>query len=240
MFRRVPILRIEINGSGSRVRYYCWPAAAAIILLLTAQSCGPGADRSAWGTRVAINTVRDAISAFQKHQGRLPRTLGELCTEAAACDQLPPGGVRDPWGSEIAYSLTGEEYELRSPGADRTLNTPDDISFVPSWERTLVIRSAGCYRVQVPEWDGLAGERVVLDTLPRATGLYRLLPAVAGREGFWFPHGDSISLIWLRTPDVTRIVLNPGDTGMQGYWITSGERSRSGPREVRAARARCE
>lgn len=228
-----------MNDFNCKGRFLACPFGTALLLLLSAQSCGSESHATDWGARVAINNLRAAITVFLQNQGRLPHDLSELCIDVPACSQIPPGGVRDPWGSELAYNVIDAEYELTSPGRDRVLNTSDDITFVPSRERFHVATVAGCYEIHLPWWHAFPGEQVMLDTVPTQTGLYRLLPAVSDREGFWFPQGDSIWLVWLRTPNVTRIVMKLDNAEMHGYWLSSGERSRRGPHNVRVGRIRC-
>lgn len=82
--------------------------------------------------QMQAETLAHAVASHYKALGRLPKTLAELTT------LHPPGGDEpylaflpgDPWGGDYAYRVLDEQagqFEVRSPGPDRELDTDDDL-----------------------------------------------------------------------------------------------------------------
>lgn len=86
-------------------------------------------------TTSKLNSIEQAIQIYQIRMNSLPETLKNLQdgpSDSAKksrfgdslIDEFPP---TDAWGNEVVYSISGNEYELRSGGVDGQVNTDDDI-----------------------------------------------------------------------------------------------------------------
>ncbi len=69
--------------------------------------------------------LQTALEIFKKHFDLYPSDLKELSKKAIIDKKY----LMDKWGSEYIYTVTngGDGYNLRSIGADKIENTPDDI-----------------------------------------------------------------------------------------------------------------
>jgi len=90
----------------------------------------PTPDKVTWE---AIAFARDWIQEYREgHQCKLPLSVESLVWQSPAIrprrtpsDSLP----KDGWGRRIIYRHRSDSFELRSPGADGSFDTPDDITF---------------------------------------------------------------------------------------------------------------
>jgi general secretion pathway protein G len=87
-------------------------------------------------TRASISAICTAIDLYEVDTGKYPSSLQSLITGSGEPNWNGPyvrGGLpADAWGTGFGYSLKGEQnYEVRSAGPDKQLNTEDDLtSFV--------------------------------------------------------------------------------------------------------------
>ena len=78
--------------------------------------------------RQRVKKVDDALAGYLSVEKRCPRTPDELI----AGGYLTRRDLDDPWGRHILYSCSGKNWEVRSSGPDKILNTPDDIATDPA------------------------------------------------------------------------------------------------------------
>ncbi len=96
-----------------------------------------GREREAAATRAEMYRVSERMIAYRARFGAYPSRLSDL---ARLEDGLPAVASRDAWDHRIAYAAftngiasrdrvptLNANFELRSPGADGVVNTPDDI-----------------------------------------------------------------------------------------------------------------
>lgn len=74
--------------------------------------------------QLALNQWGEAINMFYNDCGQYPESLESIKSSSANCKNWEPGAYaklksKDPWGSEIQYSLEGNGYSLRSLGQDK-------------------------------------------------------------------------------------------------------------------------
>jgi hypothetical protein len=65
-----------------------------------------------------------AIEASRLETGEVPQGEGVAVLREAGLSNFP---AEDPWGGEITYSGSGNEYEIRSAGPDKAWGTKDDV-----------------------------------------------------------------------------------------------------------------
>jgi len=80
------------------------------------------------GTRGTMEAFGRALQAARVDRGDYPR--GQTIDEAVSI--LSPAFIRSPvvvdaWGNRLEYRSDGQSYTLRSPGADASAGTADDI-----------------------------------------------------------------------------------------------------------------
>ncbi|HJU67409.1 MAG TPA: type II secretion system protein GspG [Gemmatimonadaceae bacterium] len=82
-------------------------------------------------TRERLALIEDWIRAAVARDGRAPASLDAVRPPAAEAARYVPLDryMRDGWGRAIEYEYTPAtgSYELRSPGEDGALGTPDDV-----------------------------------------------------------------------------------------------------------------
>lgn len=71
-----------------------------------------------------LNTWSEAINMYYNDCGTYPTSLDALTQESAECKSWEPGAYRklkpkDPWGSDLVYSMEGNGYTLKSLGKDK-------------------------------------------------------------------------------------------------------------------------
>ena len=73
------------------------------------------------------------LAFYRSQHGRYPQTLRDsLFARIATEGRSPFTTVLDAWDWPLRYTVHGENFQLRSLGPDRTLETPDDIECT-SW-----------------------------------------------------------------------------------------------------------
>ena len=71
-----------------------------------------------------LNTWSEAINMYYNDCGKYPASLDALTHEDAECKSWEPGAYKklkpkDPWGSDLVYSIEGNSYTLKSLGKDK-------------------------------------------------------------------------------------------------------------------------
>lgn len=71
-----------------------------------------------------LNTWSEAINMYYNDCGKYPTSLEALTQESADCKHWEPGAYKklkpkDPWGSDLVYSIEGSNYSLKSLGQDK-------------------------------------------------------------------------------------------------------------------------
>lgn len=203
---------------------------AAVLLTANAASC-PVRNRGSTAilTHSLMYHVQEAVSEFASIRGRLPDSLNEICSERAACAELPGSsveGLRDGWGRPFSYTRDSSEYELRSNGPDGRADTADDITFRPSTERSRMQNAAGCYSVDLSWWNEFQGARLVLDTVMQVPGLFVLRPQLSNEymTATWWLWGDTVTLDWSMIHSVARISVQVMDDSLIGAASIPGYR----------------
>lgn len=68
--------------------------------------------------------LSERLGSFQRESGKRPRSLQEFAPPVA---EVPWLSTCDPWGHRVRFTpTTGDEFELRSAGADGVFGTADD------------------------------------------------------------------------------------------------------------------
>lgn len=81
-------------------------------------------------TRTSIASIGAAIEMYEIQTGQLPDSLADLTRPIGDQPPLIRGGIpTDSWGTPFNYSRQGAmDYEVRSAGPDRQMNTANDIT----------------------------------------------------------------------------------------------------------------
>jgi general secretion pathway protein G len=71
-----------------------------------------------------LNSWSEAINMYYNDCGKYPASLDNIVQEDADCKQWEPGAYKkmkpkDPWGSDLVYSVEGSNYTLKSLGQDK-------------------------------------------------------------------------------------------------------------------------
>jgi general secretion pathway protein G len=71
-----------------------------------------------------LNTWGEAINMYYNDCGKYPASLESLTQTDAECKSWEPGAYKklkpkDPWGSDLVYSIEGNSYILKSLGKDK-------------------------------------------------------------------------------------------------------------------------
>lgn len=197
---------------------------SALTVLLAAASAaglGPKLQHSveAGVTRSRFREARALITKLTRTLGRLPGSTAEICAVGRLREVMPIGqdlrGLLDGWNQPIEYRLLGEEFELRSAGADGVTGTRDDIVFQPSVEAALVSETIGCYEGLKDAWPAPLDRIIVLDATEPAPGAFRLWSVPRGyRAGTWqLLSEDALDLKWMEVHAELRVYLRrSGDT----------------------------
>lgn len=74
--------------------------------------------------QLAMNSWSEAINMYYNDCGKYPASIENLTQEDADCKNWEPGAyaklkTKDPWGTELQYSLEGNSYSLKSLGQDK-------------------------------------------------------------------------------------------------------------------------
>lgn len=85
-------------------------------------------------TQIQMDSLKQSITLYQVRMNRLPETLEALRDGPSDPDQKQRWVApiindipTDDWNKAIIYTITGDDYELRSPGADGKVGSDDDI-----------------------------------------------------------------------------------------------------------------
>lgn len=172
-----------------------------VVVVMAAGPCNSGTRSAAERTEVTIHEVFKGVARFRDSLGSLPPTIEDVCRANAWWCQLD--SLRwpvDGWSRRVSYRADGEQYEVRSSGADGILNTPDDVVLSSSQERGLVQQLAGCYDF-LPVLLQLNVSGVILDTAHSSAAQYRLRPVGTWREAHWYPvPNQQVWLEWSTPP----------------------------------------
>ncbi len=73
---------------------------------------------------LTLNTWSEAVNMYYNDCGTYPPSLDTIVGESAECKRWDPGAYkklkpRDPWGSDLVYSIDGNAYILKSLGQDK-------------------------------------------------------------------------------------------------------------------------
>ena len=185
-------------------------------------------------TETYVRIVAGLAEAYRSQVGRYPVALSELCTHGLRnCGGIRPlDGDNDGWGRPFVYTPIGAGFELRSLGADGTVDTPDDYIVNSDADRVRARELAGCYTASRSLWEGRSSS-VRLDTtagtLGPTNGTYRLLidaPRNFGAE--WYPVGrDSVALQWNEFPAVPSIRARVAGDTLRARATSAGEERQS-------------
>ena len=85
------------------------------------------------GTRKTIAAVVLALDVYEVDIGHYPSSIQQLLTSSGESNwngpYLKDGRMpQDAWGTDIAYSLEGDSYAVKSAGPDTQMGTEDDIT----------------------------------------------------------------------------------------------------------------
>ena len=81
-----------------------------------------------------VNTLKTHLDLYKLNVGTYPQTLDALHEQPSDVDaskwsQVTKEPIKpDPWGRPLEYTVTGDNYELRSLGPDGQSGTDDDIT----------------------------------------------------------------------------------------------------------------
>jgi hypothetical protein len=106
-----------------------------IMVAMVVTGCGKSETTRDPAIRFTIKNIATGVDVFNVDCGRLPKNLGELIVRPSDTDWNGPylnvqsvSDLVDDWGTAIRYAVTGDGYEIRSAGPDRTFDTLDDIT----------------------------------------------------------------------------------------------------------------
>lgn len=75
--------------------------------------------------KTKINEIESVLVDYQRQCGKFPPTLDALMNKQDDCPDYPEGGFvkkadfkMDPWNREFSYTSDGNDYEIKSLGAD--------------------------------------------------------------------------------------------------------------------------
>ncbi|WP_164103086.1 type II secretion system protein GspG [Candidatus Laterigemmans baculatus] len=85
-------------------------------------------------TQVTLDNLKTSIRMYRVKVNQMPESLDELVNGPSDPDKKALFGSpvieevpKDGWGNELTYTLSGNEFEIRSAGKDGQVNTDDDI-----------------------------------------------------------------------------------------------------------------
>ena len=85
-------------------------------------------------TQVTLDNLKTSIRMYRVKVNQMPESLEALVTGPSDPEQKAMFGEpiidevpKDGWGNELTYTLSGNEFEIRSGGKDGQVNTEDDI-----------------------------------------------------------------------------------------------------------------
>jgi len=202
-----------------------------------------------------IRELHRQIERFHAVRGHLPESISDLCTlSGAECRPEDTIRYRDGWGQGISYRGTGREFELRSAGHDRRLNTNDDLVLSSALERENVRRLSGCYLVEGDTWvdlDQRVRQRVSFAQLRLDTtatqdvgGGYSVAPtppAYSGGRAFWQPKdSNSLAVVWTVGFANQQLALTARESTLIGQWsIGDDVRTHRAAGRIILRRSRC-
>jgi hypothetical protein len=94
----------------------------------------------------AMSALSSQVDEFARSQNRLPLSIEELQTHLQGSATSPA----DAWGTPIGYRIDRIRYELRSSGADRIVNTPDDVVVVGVAGHTCLVMPGDGRTIELP------------------------------------------------------------------------------------------
>lgn len=85
-------------------------------------------------TQVTLENLKTSIRMYRVKVNEMPESLDALVTGPSDPNKKAMFGSpvieevpKDGWGNDLTYTLTGNEFEIRSAGRDGQVNTEDDI-----------------------------------------------------------------------------------------------------------------
>ena len=81
-------------------------------------------------TYKSIVTIEQAIQTYEIVTGSIPKSLEDLTSPVGSFRKgiLKKRNLSDGWGTPFQLKFSGDDYEIRSAGKDRTMGTSDDIT----------------------------------------------------------------------------------------------------------------
>ncbi len=77
-------------------------------------------------TEIEMRGVISSLYTYRLANYSLPKSLEDLISEG----YIKKEALEDEWGTKYQYSITGNTVILKSAGADKKLNTKDDITMI--------------------------------------------------------------------------------------------------------------
>jgi hypothetical protein len=196
LFRRLSANRPP-NAFGVVLVLLITAAAACALTEQTDVPPGPGSHDPVFRASAMLYTLVREVDRLGRDAGSLPRTLAEV-------RDAPGIALVDPWGTMYRYSVTENEFEIRSAGRDSSFESDDDVVAIGRLGRTLPceVRSATLVTRNdnvAPRCDQV-GTQLVLKLCPplgRSDRVDRVVPAT---------QRDSVLAMGLRLVRVARAV----------------------------------
>lgn len=111
-----------------------------LVLLSTAAACaliertdvppGPGSHDPVFRASSMLYSLVQEVDRLGRNAGSLPGTLAEV-------SDAPGIALVDPWGTTYRYSVTENEFEIRSAGRDSSFESDDDVVAIGRLGRSL-------------------------------------------------------------------------------------------------------
>ena len=81
-------------------------------------------------TYASITNIEKACETYEIITGSNPKSIDDLTTPIGGSKKglLKKGQLNDAWGVPFQIKFSGNEFEIRSAGADRQMGTEDDLT----------------------------------------------------------------------------------------------------------------
>lgn len=95
------------------------------LIAILLQKITGGIDKSKVGqSKIIMGQTINALNMYYTDCGKFPESLENLVTADAACSNWGPEAYlkklpKDAWGTDLGYSVEGNNFHLKSLGADR-------------------------------------------------------------------------------------------------------------------------
>lgn len=216
------------------------PAVSACGMLINAVL--PGAPRAITDDR--ITDFRGALEAYEKEHHTLPDSAQQVCPtrNLRDCSWIRTGWrFEDGWGRRLVYRRHHDNYEVRSSGPDRRLNTADDVVADRAREREAVARFQGCYRLETEEVL-LRGKLLLLTAAPTGHGAFRGRLEIPHYHlgPYWHVNPpDQILVVWREHHSALQARLRTDVGGLTGTLVRASNWRSGRPVELTARREPC-